>query len=370
MKTKLLIKIAIIGITLTICQYKNNNNNWLNFTMTEAIIINQDGIDFKGYFPDGKISIIKDEVTDKYITFWAEAVSFRTEASTPYLENHISHVTHNNRVFGKGFNVQDGFNDGGSWFIGIYKLSDGRLAGFFHAESHWTGDITAYKSIGVSYSSDNGRTWTSGSKILNVDYLKPTTPSWSGLGDGCVVYNDERKQYICYYCTFVNDESPNSKICMAASSDPTGASGTWKKWDGMDFTVEGYNNTTGIGGISTAIKGLQHNYGANPSVMWNSFLQKWVMVYHGWDPKVIYMSSSNNGLDWENPITITNINEETAWYPNLIGDNGDTIGGQTVKLYYARNLDFSTGIRELACRTITYNTEVKASTKKAKALTK
>ena len=38
-----------------------------------------------------------------------------------------------------------------------------------------------YKSIGVTYSSDNGHTWTKGERILNVDYPKPATPrEWAG----------------------------------------------------------------------------------------------------------------------------------------------------------------------------------------------
>jgi hypothetical protein len=327
----------------------NSDVNWRNFSMTEAHIISQNGIDLQGYFPDGKISIIKDETTKKYIAFWAEFISYRTEADTPYLEDHISQITQDNRVFGAGFDAQDGFNDGGSWFIGVHRLPDSRLVGFFHAESHWTEGM-AYKSIGVSYSSDNGHTWTKGEKILNVDYLKPATPKWSGLGDGCVVYNEKRGQFICYYSASAGGDY---RICMAVSSAPTGASGTWKKWDGRDFTADGYNHTSGIGGSDTQIIGLQSHPGANPSVLWNSYLQKWVMVYHGWD-RVIYMSSSNDGLVWENPVALTNINKETAWYPNLIGNNGDTNGNEILRLYYARNQDSSTGIRELAMRTLTY----------------
>jgi hypothetical protein len=342
-----------IAITLLGCDTNNDDGatNWRDFSISEATIISQTGIDLQGYFPDGKISIIKDEATEKYIAFWAEFISFRTEANTPYLEDHISQVKLENRVFGKGFDEQEGFNDGGSWFIGVHRLSDGRLAGFFHAESHWAVGDGVYKSIGITYSSDNGRTWTAGEKILNVNYSKPATAAWTGLGDGCVVYNEKIGQFICYYSAF---SGIDYRICMAASSDPAGTPGTWKKWNGSNFTVDGYNISTGIGGIDTHINGLESIHGANPSVMWNNYLQKWIMVYHRWDPKVIYMSVSNDGLVWETPIAITNNNSETAWYPNLLGNNGDTIGSEIIKFYYARNQNPSTGVRELAVRTITF----------------
>jgi len=319
------------------------------FSMTEAVIISQRGIDLEGYYPDGKISIVKDKETGNYIAFWGEFDNHRTIADTTYLEYHISRVRQSNRVYGRSFDRQAGFNDGGSWFIGVHRLQDGRLAGFFHAESHWPVGDGAYKSIGVTYSSDNGLTWESGKKILNANYKKAATAEWGALGDGCVVYNEERNQFIAYYSGDTGNKS--FKICMAVSSDPAGAPETWYKWDGTDFTIEGYNNNTGVGGRDIAIEGLQHIAGANPSVMWNTYLQKWIMVYHGWN-RVIYFSTSYDGLVWDTPMPITDANER-AWYPNLISESSDTIGGQIVRLYYARfHSNLST--RDMAVRTITF----------------
>lgn len=324
--------------------------DWGDFTMTGYIIIPQTENNMPGYWPDGKISAVKDE--DKFVLFWGELFSFRTEGLTPYPEDQISQVVEENRVFGIGFDEQEGFTDGGEWFTGVHKLSDGRWAGFFHAESHWEGNdgIEAYKSIGVTYSSDKGRTWTKGVKILNVDYLKPDVPAWSGLGDGCVVYNEEREQFICYYTTTLPGE--DAKICMAASDDPSGAPGTWKKWDGSGFNVEGYNSTTDTGGPDAKIEGLNPRSGGNPSVMYNHYLKKWVMVYHSWED-TIYMSESVDGIEWETPRLITVQGEETGRYPNLIGEQGDLEGGKTVKLYYGRNMS-ENGYRQLAYRIIHY----------------
>jgi len=329
----------------------NDVTDWGDFTMTGQITIPQSGVDLQGFWPDGKISVVEDS-PGKFVLFWGEKYSIRTEGDTPYPEYHISQVVQGNRVFGAGIDEQDGFNDGGSWITGVHKLSDGRWVGFFHAESHWEGNtgIEAYKSIGVTYSPDKGRTWTEGVKILNVNYLKPNGPTWSGLGDGCVVYNEAREQFICYYTTTIPGE--DAKICMAASDDPNGAAGSWKKWDGTGFNVEGYNSVTDTGGADTKIDGLNSHSGGNPSVMYIHYLKKWLMVYAGWD-KVIYLSKSDDGIAWEDPIALTDASKETAAYANLIGDEGDLEGGKTVKLYYARNQN-SQGVRQLAYRIINF----------------
>jgi len=350
--SRLLLAVIMFGITVIGCGNEDENVNSIDFSISNAVIISQEGIDLAGYFPDGKISIVKDNTTNKYISFWGEWVSYRTVANTPYTEDHISQIKYTNRVYGKDFDAQEGFNDGGSWFIGVHRLTDERLAGFFHAESHWSAGDGAYKSIGVTYSSDNGLTWDNGVKILNANYLRATTAEWGGLGDGCVVYNEEREQFIAYYSGDTGNK--NFLICMAASSDPAGASGTWKKWDGNNFSLTGYDSVTGVGAKCIPIKGLQDIGGANPSVMWNSYLKKWIMVYHQWDPRVIYMSVSSEGLNWSTPKAITNANEERAWYPNLISEFGDTIGGQTIKLYYARFHD-NLSTRDMVMRTITFN---------------
>ena len=71
-------------------------------------------------------------------------------------------------------------------------------------------------------------------------------------------------------------------ITMACSEDPAGAAGTWKKWDGKAFTVEGCNGQTQLGGANIKIANLDTYAGGNPSVMWNHYIGKWVMVYHSW----------------------------------------------------------------------------------------
>lgn len=317
----------------------------------------KDGTPRKGYWLDGKITAIKFSWAAKFTTFWSSDASLMLEnCNTPWLEDNINKLTEDNVVIGNTVQPQPGFTDGGQWFIGVHELTNERIVGFFHAESHWKGQICAYKSIGVAYSSDHGKTWTKGDKILSGTDPKPETSANDGrsygLGDGCVVYNPERKSWICYYSGFC----PNGgdfMITMAESKDPDGKAGTWKKWDGTNFTVEGCNQSTGLGGPNTAIANLASFHGGNPSVMFNTHLNKWIMVYHSWQLAIIY-SESEDGIVWSKPVTIISKQMEPggSMYPNLIGPEGDVTGGKQIRLYYST--DMVNGIRVLSCRKLSF----------------
>ena len=309
----------------------------------EPIILDQTNIPWAGYWPDGKLCFLPETDGSGWVCYWGEGDTFRTKAATTHLEDHIAN---NNwqRVMGKSVNQIDGFNDGGSWIIGIHRLDDGKLVGFFHAESWWSFGDGAHKSIGVTYSTDNGLTWEPGKCILASSYPKPQEAAWTGLGDGCVVWNEERKQYICYF-----QEVEAGGMCMAASSDPEGTAGTWKKWDGKDFTIEGCNQETLTGGKGVMIKNIDIVPGSSPSVMWNEYLNCWMMTYAKWGGDV-YLSHSKDGIEWSKPILLLT-EPIKPLYPNLVSDNGDVIGGMNLRLYYSRNQG-KYGIRELAYRTI------------------
>lgn len=296
----------------------------------------------KGYWPDGKLIPVKKG--NQWQLFWGEATDALTVGDTPYPEDHISKLVNSSKIWGKEFVRIDGFNDGGSWFIGIFPLEKaGSYVGFFHAESHWDASGTAHKSIGVAYSDDYGATWRDPQPIITDKDPKPSTPAWTGLGDGCVVWDSRNSRYICYYQGKVAGGA--NTLCMAASSDPAGAPGTWKKWDGNGFTIEACDGKTGLGGENIAIENLTSMSGANPSVMWNTYLEKWVMVYATWGKRVV-ITYSEDALHWSKPVKILGSIKSPAWYPNLIGADGDLTGGETVKIYWSHNQD-DNGVRDL-----------------------
>lgn len=307
---------------------------------------------------DGKISVGRFGGSDKFTSVWSSSFSMmQNGCDTPWLEDNIEGLRRSHIFIGKGVSEsQDGFTDGGMWAIGMHELSDGRLACFFHAESHFSSVlVTAYKSIGVSYSSDGGKTWDKGTKILSGPNPKPVDPETGGrsygLGDGCVVWNEKYGKWICYYCG-ARDGNTDYLLCMAASSDPSGGPGTWKKWDGKDFTLEGCDRSTGLGGKDVPVAGLSRIKGGNPSVSWNTYLGKWVMVYHSWSREVI-LSTSADGLVWDDPRVLVSKSMEPKLcvMPNIIGKEGDLESDKEFRLYYSTDMKDS-GSRTIVGRVI------------------
>lgn len=272
------------------------------------------------YYPDGHIAVIPDG--SDYIMFWAEFVSHRSIGSTQFVEDQYA-LQPSSSVFGSRGNY-DTYDNGGSWLMSVSRQEGDNFIGFFHAEDHWyphtTNDI-AWKSIGVTYSSDKGKTWESGKQIITSATPKPSSPTWGGTGDNCVVWDHINNRWLCYF--------QEHTISMAISTDPNGAPGTWKKYYNGGFTEDG------LGGRQSPLPGLSSVPGGNPSVHWNTNLSKWVMVYHGWDPANIYVSTSADGIDWDTPQSIiSSAIGGKAWYPTIIGDT-DVKAGQTAKIYYA-----------------------------------
>ena len=290
------------------------------------------------YYPDGHISVLPDG--SEYIMFWAEFESHRSVGTTQFVEDQTA-LQPGNAVFGRRGNFNT-YDNGGSWLMSVFRRQNDDFIGFYHAEDHWyphtTNDI-AWKSIGVTYSNDKGKTWQAGNQIITSATPKPATPTWGGTGDCCVVWDPVNSRWLCYY--------QENTISMAISTDPKGAPGTWKKYYFGGFTEDG------LGGRQSPLPSLASVPGGNPSVHWNTYLLKWVMVWHGWNPTRIYISASDDGITWDTPksIIVSEIGGR-AWYPTIIG-NTDVEAGQVAKIYYADiAADFS--YRNFKSRTITF----------------
>ncbi|MEX2369549.1 MAG: T9SS type A sorting domain-containing protein [Bacteroidales bacterium] len=132
---------------------------------------------------------------------------------------------------------------------------------------------------------------------------------------------------------------------MAVSYDPLGAPGTWKKYYSGEFNEEG------LGGKSSPVSNLSNVGGANPSVHWNTYFEKWVMTYHGWDGG-IYVTLSSDGIQWEYPKKIISKEGHNRWYPTIIGET-DTKAGKLARIYYA---EFNASGRQMAARDILFDT--------------
>lgn len=322
--------------------------DYRNFDVSPPTLIPQTGTPAPDYWPDGSIIALKNNDDNNFAIYMSNRFAIRMTGSTPYVEDKMGQLVVGNRVFGEGLTAPiAGFTDDGVWFIGMHRTGGNNLIGFFHAESGYSGpQFDAYRNIGVTYSTDNGLTWSTPEKIIAPDYTKPVEITNSGVGDGCVVWNHVLQKYIAYYM-------PHATFRLAMAASDTGASGDWFKWDGEDFTVEAYNSTTGIGGADGTIAELSSYSGRNPQVMWNETLEKWVMVIGGWDGTV-GMSTSDDGITWTPAFMVTDDQIGNTIYPSLVSDKGSEVGNTTMKLYHGRNMNPETVAREFVVRDLQY----------------
>jgi len=320
----------------------SNSNDSYSCTLGPANEIDQSWLPWPQYYPDGGFSII--EIDSSFAIFWPEFESSRSVGNSPFPENHNgTNLNPATPVFGgrePDNGVSNGFDDGGSWIYGVHTLSGPALVGFIHAESHWypraTSGGIAFKSIGITYSNDYGVTWQQSVPLLTYAQPKPTVPAWTGVGDFCVVYNKVQKAWFCYYTS-------DGRIQMAMSKDSLARPGTWFKHFNNAFSQPG------IAGDQTPIAGLKNFTGGNPAVHFNTYLNRWVMAYHGWEPPVLYVSTSADGMTWGTPQVLLD-NGQKTWYPTLVGNKNNKEGGQNLKLYYAEFDSLTSSTRKLMYR--------------------
>ena len=202
-------------------------DNWDFVIGNPTLVPNNPDVPIYQWFPDGHISVVKDG-PDNWMMFWAEFESYRSIGSSPYPEAQIT-LSPNTKVFGE--RGGSSWDNGGSWLNSVFRLSGEDVVGFYHAEDHWyplNPEGIAWKSIAVTYSNDNGVTWTPGQQIITAWKLKPVIPEWGGAGDHSVVWDHVGLRWVCFYQEQV--ENGEAQIHVAISTDPLGAPGTWLKW--------------------------------------------------------------------------------------------------------------------------------------------
>jgi hypothetical protein len=296
-------------------------NDWSTFLGKKSYVTINYLPDYN-YIPDGHLSVLPDS-DGQYKMYWSEYRNSRTTGNTQFPESQRT-LQPDTSIFGGRMGNEgpsNGVNDGGSWLMSVHRHSGDTLVGFYHGESHWyprNGNYTAWKSLCVAYSYDNGFSWVDSGQIITSHKPKPETREWGGAGDCCVVWDSVNSRWNCYF--------QEHNIRMAVSYDPMGAPGTWIKYHDGSF------DEAGLGGYSTPLNNLAQTGGANPSVHWNTFYKKWVMTFHGWDGG-IYLTLSQDGITWDYPSKIVSKGEYNNWYPTIIGET-DTKAGKLARLYY------------------------------------
>jgi len=150
---------------------------------------------------------------------------------------------------------------------------------------------------------------------------KPDSPAWSGIGDSGAIWDRDNNRWVMFF--------QDISLQVAISTDPEGKPGTWFKYAGEKGFTE-----PGLGGKAIAVPVLNAYPGGNPSVHWNTYLKTYVIVWHGWEPPKVYISTSQDLVTWTKPKTLVdNKFDSKVWYPTLVG-NTQVEGGQDMTLYY------------------------------------
>ena len=312
---------------------------------TSSIVPNHAAVPVYPWTPDGHISMLADG--SGWMMFWSEFENYRTTGTTPYPEDQTAREPAGPVFGGRGDPSRCTYDNGGDWLMRVFRISGNHLIGFTHAEDWWCGanyGKALWASIAVTSSNDDGRTWTPARQIITSATPRPATPTYGGAGDDDVVYDAYHHRWISYY-------HDGGRLHMAASTDPEGAPGTWKKWDGTDFTLPS------LGGIDHAIDAFLPHEGHSPSITWNGYLNRWLMAYAGWDGRT-YLSSSVGLLTWSTPTLLLapTAPADRIWYPTLISDGGDESSARDIRLYYARMYP-DAGERDFMQTTLTLTTD-------------
>jgi len=288
------------------------------------------------YSPDGHCTLLRNG--SSRMMFWPGEDSYRTTGTSLFeMQNCV-------KVLPKG--SKGDYDNGGAWLYSVFRRGGRRMLGFYHAEDHRfplspNSDFTAYKSIARCASDDSGLTWKDRAQILTSHQRKPQKAAWSGLGDHCTVWDEKNRRYLCFF-------QEDGRFCMAMSADPEGRPGSWRKWYKGGFTEPG------LGGRATPIPALAGHSGVNPSVLWNTFLDRWVMVWHRWAGD-LWISTSKSLTDWSPPKLLLGKPSKAGkvWYPTLIGES-DHVGGVSVSLLYAEFPDDKSTTRRFLTRELVF----------------
>ena len=299
------------------------------------------GIPTYPYFPDGHIPFLDEGSVHQM--YWAGNGSHRTLGSDV-----MSMGPPGPAVIGAG--PPGSFDNAGAWLYSVYRVFGDTLIGFYHAEDRefhcdTSSHFVAWKSIALCRSTDNGLSWEKRGQILTSATPKPCSPQFGGNGDFHVLWDPGHARWVCFY--------QENYLCMAVSSNPAATPGSWRKYFNGDYTEPG------LGGRNSPVPGLEAHRGGNPSIHYNTFLSRWVMVWGTWDgssphPRSLWLSSSTDLTSWSPPqILLAAQANDRIWYPTILGTN-DVAAGEDAWLLYAYFPDQTNFVRQFLRRPIQF----------------
>jgi hypothetical protein len=343
-------------------------------------------------FPDGILTVIWDAAKSESQIFWAENESFGSYGSSVLSAGNAYSVLGAPPVSGYWGSVATStgdrshptyFDNSGSWLMSAFRVDQGTLTldphssyliGFYHGEDHWYTDAgtsnsyyhdpVAWIGVGLTTSTNGGSSWSKGGMILGVPDLKPEYPSpftasnpnapWGGIGNQCTVLdvhsNPSQPAWVTFFPMIDSTGlTTGHGITAARTTDPSAARDNWYAYyDGSFGTQQEYNE-----GEDSPLPGLDGSAGSdydhyalsNPSVHWNTYLGRWVLMAATWDGTKIMISYSTTASvsgGWTSPVeVITAPSGSTVRYPTVVGTDhtgylNSTESGQNATIYWAQ----------------------------------
>jgi len=285
------------------------------------------------------------------------------DGDTFYVFNSTGHPY---RAFGKGlFGLgdttaieYDNQVNGGRWIEATWRADDGTLYGWYHFEPAGLcpGTSLTAPKIGALRSSDHGAHWKDLGMVMEArsDALDCTAKNGyfaGGHGDFSVMLDDPQQHLYFFYGAYAGDvREQGVAVARMAWNDRDQPVGKVLKW------CDGSFRALGRGGKLTptfpAFVAWQRedcNAFWGPSVHWNTYLKRYVMLLNrskgkGWVQEGIYISYSTNLADpmsWSEPVKIL---DGGRWYPVVVGldeqpRGTDKLAGRVARFFMGRDSD-------------------------------
>ncbi len=275
--------------------------------------------------------------TGPWATYWPEGQTSLAVGSSPYPgPNEL--VASQQPVIPTSF----AWDNGGAWVNSVFRLGNGNLVAFFHAEHHYFCDPTLsppawcpyatqngkgmfWSSGGVAYSTNDGQTWSPAQQFLTSPQPQPSTPTLGGVSFYRVVWDFTNHRWMAFF------QCNGGFSCAAISTDPLGRPGTWYEYDNGQF------DQPGLGGTATPLPGLQRSYGVTYAVQYDAAIGVWLAWGREWDTNGVFVAASHDLIHWSTPQLV--VGGVQAFYPVMVGSHGTTVVDATGQLYYVTGID-------------------------------
>jgi hypothetical protein len=255
------------------------------------------------------------------------------------------------------------FDNYSAYIDGVYRHTDGRLYGFYHAYDGegFEGQKKIetepgpfwYGRIGVAVSDDNGQTWEKKGPVI--ESFKPK--SWAayegqttrGVGDLALVREKNGRYLYLYYTEYSRVNGEQVHLCLARADirEQPPLPGAWKKYYQGGFTEDGLQ---GLDSPVVDSKYMDLADTQEPHVFYSKTLGCYVMVYaiafwkehaqnQGLKNSGFYIAYSDDGIGWSRGFRLIKDfvvpidGKEFVWYPSVILDANSTADGWLVYGY-------------------------------------